>query len=313
MQDFRMDTFLAVCKYMNYTKAANALSLTQPAVSQHIRYLENAYGVPLFEQSGKKIFLTKAGEILYRAALTMKHDEEHMKQRMLHTRIKTQNYSFGATLTVAEFMLLDDLKSFILSHPQSRIRMQVENTRELLRRLDSSEIDFAIVEGDFPRDEYEFLPYKTEEYAAVASPEKAAFYKNACIKDLLGEPLLLRESGSGTREIMEQWLLQQGLNIDCFAGQIELGNIRAINSLLKTGAGISFCYRAAIRQEEQKGELAVIPLRDLALSHEIMFIFRKGSIFKDDYIEIYQKLCGRKGSRLQDPASSLPAPGSPLS
>lgn len=173
MQDFRMDTFLAVCKYMNYTKAASALSLTQPAVSQHIRYLENAYGVPLFEQSGKKIFLTEAGEILYRAALTMKHDEEHMKQRMLHTRIKTQNYSFGATLTVAEFMLLDDLKGFILSHPQSRIRMQVENTRELLRRLDSSEIDFAIVEGDFPRDEYEFLPYKTEQYIAVASPRKS--------------------------------------------------------------------------------------------------------------------------------------------
>ena len=146
MQDFRMETFLAVCKYMNFTKAANALNLTQPAVSQHIHYLENAYGVPLFEQSGKKIFLTEAGEILCRAALTMKHDEEHMKQRMLNTRIKTQNYSFGVTLTVAEFMLLDDLKSFILSHPDSRIRMQVENTRELLRRLDSSEIDFAIVE-----------------------------------------------------------------------------------------------------------------------------------------------------------------------
>ena len=178
MQDFRMETFLAVCKYMNFTKAANALNLTQPAVSQHIHYLENAYGVPLFEQSGKKIFLTEAGEILCRAALTMKHDEEHMKQRMLNTRIKTQNYSFGVTLTVAEFMLLDDLKSFILSHPDSRIRMQVENTRELLRRLDSSEIDFAIVEGDFPRDEYDFLPYKTEDYVAVAAPQKAALYKN---------------------------------------------------------------------------------------------------------------------------------------
>lgn len=294
MQDFRMETFLAVCKYMNFTKAANALSLTQPAVSQHIHYLENAYGVPLFEQSGKKIFLTEAGEILCRAALTMKHDEEHMKQRMLNTRIKTQNYSFGATLTVAEFMLLDDLKSFILSHPDSRIRMQVENTRELLRRLDSSEIDFAIVEGDFPRDEYDFLPYKTEDYVAVAAPQKAALYKNGCVKDLLAETLLLRESGSGTREIMEQWLLQQGLNTDSFSGQIELGNIRAINALLKSGAGISFCYHAAIRTEEEKGELSVIPLRDLKLSHEIMFIFRKGSIFKDDYIEIYKQLCGKE-------------------
>lgn len=291
MQDYRMETFLAVCSCMNFTKAANALNLTQPAVSQHIRYLETFYGVPLFEQSGKKLFLTKAGEILYRAALTMKHDEAHMKQRMLHTRTKTRNYSFGATLTVAEFMLPDDLKSFILSHPDSRIRMQVENTRELLRRLDSSEIDFAIVEGEFPRDEYDFLPYKTEQYAAVSAPRKAALYRDCCVKDLLGETLVLRESGSGTREIMEQWLLQQGLNTDCFAGQIELGNIRAINTLLKAGIGISFCYRAAIRREEEKGELSVLPLRDLKLSHEIMFIFRKGSIFKDDSIEIYRQLC----------------------
>ena len=93
---------------------------------------------------------------------------------------------------------------------------------------------------------------------------------------------------------MEQWLLQQGLNTDSFSGQIELGNIRAINALLKSGAGISFCYRAAIQKEEEKGELSVIPLRDLKLSHEIMFIFRKGSIFKDDYIEIYRQLCGKE-------------------
>ena len=138
--------------------------------------------------------------------------------------------------------------------------------------------------------EYDFLPYKTEDYVAVAAPQKAALYKNGCVKDLLAETLLLRESGSGTREIMEQWLLQQGLNTDSFSGQIELGNIRAINALLKSGAGISF-YHAAIRTEEEKGELSIIPLRDLKLSHEIMFIFRKGSIFKDDYIEIYEQLC----------------------
>ena len=121
-------------------------------------------------------------------------------------------------------------------------------------------------------------------------PKRLPFTKTAVPKTFW-QNALLRESGSGTREIMEQWLLQQGLNTDSFSGQIELGNIRAINALLKSGAGISFCYHAAIRTEEEKGELSIIPLRDLKLSHEIMFIFRKGSIFKDDYIEIYEQLC----------------------
>ena len=87
MQDFRMDTFLAVCKFMNFTKAADYLNLTQPAVSQHIRYLSQSYGVDLFFMEGKRLLLTEAGKILQQAALNMKHDEQHMRERMLQTRI----------------------------------------------------------------------------------------------------------------------------------------------------------------------------------------------------------------------------------
>ncbi len=286
-----METFLTVCRFMNYTKAAKVLNLTQPAVSQHIRYLENAYGVLLFEKSGKRIHLTEAGKILYEAALTMQHDEQHMKLRMQQTRIGVQNYFFGATLTVAEFILIDDLKHFIEDNPNSRVHMQVENTRELLKKLDASEIDFAIVEGDFPKDQYDYLPYKTEEYIAVASPKKAQKYAGASICDLLGERLFLREPGSGTREILERRLLEQGIRTDQFYAVIELGSIDAINSMLAADMGITFCYRAAISRTESMKNLAPIFLCDLHLQHDIMFIFRKGSIFKEDYMEIYHKLC----------------------
>ena len=106
MQDFRMETFLTVCRHMNYTKAARELNLTQPAVSQHIRYLENEYGVELFVQNGKKLGLTAAGEILKSAAIVMKHDETHMKLRMQQTQKGIERYSFGATLSVSEFMIV---------------------------------------------------------------------------------------------------------------------------------------------------------------------------------------------------------------
>ena len=153
MQDFRMDTFLTVCKYMNYTKAAKELNLTQPAVSQHIHFLEQTYGVELFAHNGKRMELTRAGEILKRSALTMKHDEFHMQEKMRHAAGDVQNYAFGATLSVAEFMITEDLERFILNHPESHIRVEVANTKELLMKLDAGKLDFAIIEGEFPKDE----------------------------------------------------------------------------------------------------------------------------------------------------------------
>ena len=86
MQDFRMNTFLAVCQYMNYTHAADVLHITQPAVSQHIRYLEKEYGVQLFIQEGKKIRLSEAGELLLDAAQTFRHNEINLKSKMMRTK-----------------------------------------------------------------------------------------------------------------------------------------------------------------------------------------------------------------------------------
>ena len=205
MQDFRMETFLTVCKYLNYTKAAQELNLTQPAVSQHIRYLENFYQVQLFYHAGKKVELTRAGELLRNSALTFKHDEIYLMRMLQDTAKNTRNFAFGATLSVAEFMLPPDLERLICAYPQSHIRMEVGNTRELLSKLDAGELDFAVVEGEFPREEYEFLLYRKEPYVPVASRKKAEQYRNAEFRELLSERLILREPGSGTREILEQY------------------------------------------------------------------------------------------------------------
>lgn len=151
MLDFRVETFLAVCRHMNFTKAARELSITQPAVSHHIRYLEQAYGAALFRHNGKRLQLTEAGEILRRTLLTMKHDEQHLQKRMQQAATGTRDYSFGATLSVAEFMLNEALGRFLHLHPDSRIRMQVADTKVLLSKLDSGELDFAVVEGIFRR------------------------------------------------------------------------------------------------------------------------------------------------------------------
>lgn len=243
MQDFRMDTFLTVCKYMNYTKAAKALNLTQPAVSQHIHFLEQTYGVELFAHNGKRMELTRAGEILKSSALTMKHDEFHMQEKMRQAAGGVQNYAFGATLSVAEFMITEDLERFILNHPESHIRMEVANTKELLVKLDAGELDFAIVEGEFPKDEYEYLLYSQEEYVAAGNKKIAERFRGASIKDLFTERIILREPGSGTREILENELKKRGLQVSDFASLTEIGNIGVIQKMLQAGLGVTFFIR----------------------------------------------------------------------
>ena len=291
MQDFRMETFLTVCKYLNYTKAAQELNLTQPAVSQHIRYLENFYQVQLFYHTGKKVELTRAGELLRNSALTFKHDEIYLTRILQDTAKNTRNFAFGATLSVAEFMLPPDLERLIGAYPQSHIRMEVANTRELLSKLDAGELDFAVVEGEFPREEYEFLLYRKEPYVPVASRKKAEYYRNQPFRELLLERLILREPGSGTREILERELRRRGMTTDDFSQITELGNIGAIQAMLRADLGISFFYQATLTDRET--QLVPIELKDFSLEHEVMFIFRKNSSFREDYEEIYAFLTNR--------------------
>mgnify|MGYP000383920229 FL=1 len=175
MLDFRVETFLAVCRHMNFTKAARELNITQPAVSHHMHYLEQAYGTALFQHNGKRLQLTEAGEILRRTLMTMKHDEQHLQKRMQQVVSGTRDYSFGATLSVAEFMINEALGRFLRLHPDSHIQMQVADTKVLLSKLDSGELDFAVVEGDFPKAEYDFFVFGTEEYVAAGDPEKTLF------------------------------------------------------------------------------------------------------------------------------------------
>ena len=134
MLDFRIDTFLAVCKFMNFTKASQYLNITQPAVSGHIRYLEEYYQVKLFVYSGKKMYLTKEGKILLEVATTLKHDDIFLKNK-LKNRSNKQELIFGATLSVGEYIMPKIINSLLQENCNLAIKMQVANTSELLKGI----------------------------------------------------------------------------------------------------------------------------------------------------------------------------------
>ena len=168
MLDFRIDTFLEVCRFMNYTRAAQELNLTQPAVSQHIRWLEEQYQAKLFCYENKQLSLTKSGELLRSAAITMKQDETYLRRKIRQIRQTENDLSFGVTPTVGMYLIPGPLAEYQKKYPDAQISMQVENSQQLCERLDAGEIDFAILEGYFRKTDYDSLLYKTERYVGYA-------------------------------------------------------------------------------------------------------------------------------------------------
>lgn len=131
MLDFRMESFLAVCRHMNYTRAAEELNLTQPAVSQHIRWLEEYYAAPLFHYTNKRLSLTPAGQLLLTAATTVQHDQAQLKRQMQQTLQHPQDLRFGVTPTVGMYLLPGPLAKYHRTYPQANLFLQVNNTQSL--------------------------------------------------------------------------------------------------------------------------------------------------------------------------------------
>lgn len=289
MLDFRMETFLTVCQCMNFTRAAEELNITQPAVSQHIHCLEKHYKVKLFHYEGKKLKITQAGEMLRSAALTMMHDEHSLESQMQNLKDGFQDIRFGATRTVGEVVMAKVLREYLFRYPDARLHMKVGNTYELLHKLDIGELDFALVEGFFKKSEYDYLHYSTENYIAVRSPSYQMQRKPVHLEDLFGERLLLREPGSGTREVLERYLDSQHYGIEDFARTAEIGSLQTIKELAMAGCGVTFLFEAAVRDELDRGELKQIELKNFKITHDFTFIWRRGSIYTDTYRTLFQR------------------------
>lgn len=296
MLDFRMDTFLAVCRHMNFTRAASELNITQPAVSQHIRYLETEYKVRLFEHSGKKISLTDGGRTLLSAAITMRDDELHLKKLMIQQSEKRRHLIFGATMTIGEYKMPSALMRYLEVYPDSSVQMIVADTRELLQKLNEGKIEFALVEGFFQKKEYDFLVYDSEPFAAVCAADYVFHKEVKRMEDLLQERILIRESGSGTRYVLERYLEGKNLLLQDFTNRVEINNIGAIKQMTASGKGITFLYETAVKRELEEGILRKIHLEDFELCHDFSFIWRKESIYQTYYKELFDLFqTGEKG------------------
>lgn len=286
MLDYRAQTFLAVYRLRSFTRAAETLHITQPAVSQHIRQLEQNYGCALFAKVGRGIEPTAAGKLIYRALDVAENDDTRLRAELDALAVADSArppLRFGCTRTVADFAAPRILAEHLRRHPDERICMRTGNTAELVALIDRGDIDFALVEGSFDRSVFDSAVFSHEPYVAVAAADAAPSGRPASIRDLLGWHLVLREPGSGTREILEKHLAARDLGVDDFAGTLELASIPAIKACVTAGAGISFLYRAAVERVLAAGELVDITPADFAIEHDFALIWQRGSRYAERY------------------------------
>ena len=186
--------------------------------------------------------------------------------------------------------MADRIETYLERHPFSKVRMVEGNTEKLLQQLKNDEIDFAIVEGNFKKSEFEFETFSRERYIPVMHMDYQCKNEIQRFSDLLDECLITREEGSGTRDILEKYMEAKNLSVFDFDRTVEIGGIQAIKTLVKRKIGITFVYEAALKEEILSGEFVEIRLKDFVAFHDFNFIWNRGSIYKEKFLEICRQL-----------------------
>lgn len=288
MIDFRYNTFLALAEIKNFTKTAETLHITQPAVTQHIKYLEDKYKVKLFNYINKRLELTIQGEKLRKFLMQIVADTKHFDRNLKNSDFLDESIFFGATLSIGEYIMPNIVANLLKNNPNLNIHMEVNNTESLLKKLWLGEIDFAIVEGIFDKSEYESILFSEENFIPVAAINSKLSNKEVTFKDLLSSTLVLREIGSGTREILENILHNYNYTLNSFKKVIEIGNMSAIKELVSKDTGITFLYEIVAKKELEEEKLKKIEITGVNIKREFNFIFLKNSYYKEKYIKYFQ-------------------------
>lgn len=290
MLDYRIETFLVVCREMNYTKAAEILNITQPNVSQHIRWLEELYNQKLFEYKGRKLILTRAGELIKKAALAMEHEEKLLRQQMRELDSTEKTLLFGVTRSVNEGEMKHDISRLMQTWEGSRIRFIVDNTHQLLEDLNSLILDFAVVEGNFDKSYYDYIVLRRERFIPVCRKGYSFRKEVHILEDLFEEAIIVRETGSGSREIFENALQSRNYGLNSFASVMEIGDIGVIKMMLEAERGITFVYETAVHEEIENGILEEIPIEDFDICHDFAMIWLKTRHFFYHFKDIAYRL-----------------------
>ena len=263
MADRRLQVFHAVAKQLSFTKAADVLFMTQPAVTFQIKQLEEHFNTRLFDRGHGRIALTPAGEVVLGYAEKILGLSSEMDVRLAELSGEIGgSLMVGASTTIAEFMLPAILGEFKSTYPSVRSRLVVGNSETIENRVMEHAIDIGFIESLSHEPNLECEVCCDDELVVICHPRfPLARHKELTPQKLLEHPYVSREPGSGTREFTESYLRSSGIALEQMNVVMELGSPIALNSVVETGLGFAIASRASIVKEQRLGDIVAIPLK----------------------------------------------------
>jgi len=278
--DTKLQTFLVLCRMMNYRLTAEALHLTQPAITKQIQALEQLYDTKLFTYDGRKLRKTRDCIILEEYAESLQYNYEEIKKALKgNTEIFIR---IGATKSIGDYVI-GNLVTEHLSYPNRNLSLIIDNTERLLNMLDSAEIDFAVVEGLFNKKKYDFQLLKREPFIGICHKNHRFAGHTVSIDDIAKESIIVREAGSGTRDILEHELKSLGYDLTVFRKITYISSFKLIRELVLQNLGISFVYNAVIASDDS---FATFRVESFNHDHEFNIVYLKNTN-AEKYVELF--------------------------
>ncbi|MBS6374555.1 MAG: LysR family transcriptional regulator [Erysipelotrichaceae bacterium] len=288
MLDYRLLTFMNLYQTMNYTKTAKNLKITQPAVTQHIKYLEAAYQVKLFHYAKKKLTTTKEGEYLYRCASALQANSSKVFSDILCLNEDKTSLKLGASPTIAQYWMPAVLKRLEDTDRMFEVELTVDATDQLVNQLRRGEIDMAFVEGNFDSSTVHAQALRKEEIVlAVPVDHELSSKGTVSFNDILDERLLHGDEHDVCGAVVNQALQTNNLSVGSFRSHMVINDNEVIKQMIKEGIGIGFVYQSAIREELAEHALAAVKIKGCKLMREFFMIYLNETIFKDQFQEFY--------------------------
>ncbi|RVU86119.1 LysR family transcriptional regulator [Leucothrix sargassi] len=299
MSDRRLQVFHAVARMLSFTKAAEVLHMTQPAVTFQIRQLEEQFDTRLFDRAHNKVSLTDAGHLVFEYAERIFEQYSEMENAIREmTGTFNGSLTIGASTTIAEYMLPALLGDYNEENPDIRLRLRVSNTEGIVSMIENNVIDLGVVEGPVANKNLLVEVCRYDDLVVVVPPnhpllEQVDSEQGLSLASVFEHQFICREPGSGTREVITEYLLDSGLEKSLLKSCLELGSPESIKGAVEAGMGVSILSSVSIAKELKLGTLKAIPLNP-ALKREFSFV-RQRQKFKvkamDELLEFARSYC----------------------
>ncbi|MBK8453466.1 MAG: LysR family transcriptional regulator [Thiofilum sp.] len=295
MSDRRLQVFHAVARLLSFTKAAEVLHMTQPAVTFQIRQLEDQFDTRLFDRTHNRVTLTEAGQIVFEYAeriFELYNEMENAIREM--TDDISGSLTIGASTTISEYMLPALLGDFKSKNSDVKLRLRVSNTEGIVSMVENNVIDLGVVEGPVSNKNLLVEVCRHDELVLIVPPHhELAGKSSVSAKDILKHPFICREEGSGTREVTLDYMSAQGIDKHSLSSCLELGSPEAVKGAVEAGMGVSIVSSASISKELRLGSLVPVKL-DPPLARDFSFV-RQRQKFKvpamEELLEFARNYC----------------------